>query len=85
MPTYDYNCPANGRVVEVMHRMSDAIGNWGELCEKAGIEPGDTPLDSPVVRLATGGNIISSSSLGSGNAPACPSGGCCPGGVCGLD
>ena len=85
MPTYDYSCPANGRVVEVMHRMSDTVSDWGELCEKAGIDPGDTPLESPVVRLATGGNIISSSSLGSGNTPVCPSGGCCPGGVCGLD
>lgn len=84
MPTYDYRCPANGRVIEVMHRMSETITSWGGLCEKAGIVPGDTPPESPVERLATGGNIISSSNLGSGSAPACPSGGCCPGGSCGL-
>ena len=85
MPTYDYRCPANDRVVEVMHRMSETINNWGELCEKANIEPGDTAPESPVVRLTTGGNIINSSSLGSGSAPSCTSGGCCPGGACGLN
>ncbi len=86
MPTYDYRCEANGRVVEVMHRMSDQMNNWGELCEKAGIEPGDTPLETPVTRMATGGNIITS---GSGSAaadvaPSCGIGGGCPGGMCGL-
>ncbi|MES9980902.1 MAG: zinc ribbon domain-containing protein, partial [Candidatus Thiodiazotropha sp. 6PLUC5] len=32
MPTYDYRCEANSRVVEVSHRMSEEILNWGELC-----------------------------------------------------
>ena len=85
MPTYDYRCEANGRVVEVMHRMSEQMNTWGELCEKAGIEPGDTPDDTPVTRMATGGNFISSSGTGADPAPACPPGGCCPGGMCGLD
>jgi len=35
--------------------------------------------------MANGGNLISSASLGSGNAPACGTGGCCPTGVCGLN
>jgi hypothetical protein len=87
MPTYDYRCDANTRVVEVNHRMSESLTTWGELCSRAGIEPGDTPADSPVHRLATGGNVISSRSLGSGSAPApaCGTGACCPGGMCGLD
>ena len=84
MPTYDYRCEANGRLVEVMHRMSEQMSTWGEVCEKAGSEPGNTPPDAPVMRMATGGNIVSSSRLGSGEAPACSTGGCCPGGVCGL-
>ncbi len=84
MPTYDYRCEANGRVVEVQHRISEAVATWGELCERAGIEPGDTPSDAPVVKLATGGNVVSSRSLGSGAAPACSSGGCCSGGLCGM-
>ncbi|MEQ8497461.1 MAG: regulator, partial [Gammaproteobacteria bacterium] len=37
MPTYDYHCHANGRVVEVRHRMSEQVGTWGELCALAGI------------------------------------------------
>lgn len=85
MPTYDYRCDANGRVLEVNHRMSESLSTWGELCERAGADLGDTPADSPVHRLATGGNIISSNSLGSGAAPACSTGSCCPTGMCGLD
>ena len=84
MPTYDYRCDANGQVVEVTHRMSESLSTWGELCERAGLQPGATPADSPVHRLATGGNIISSNSLGSGTAPSCSTGSCCPGGFCGL-
>lgn len=85
MPTYDYRCDANDRVVEVHHRMSETLSNWGEVCERIGMDPGDTPPSTPVRRLATGGNLISSSNLGSGYAPPCASGGCCPGGMCGLN
>ena len=42
MPSYDYRCPANDRVVEVRHGMNDTVNTWGELCQLAGIEPGDT-------------------------------------------
>jgi hypothetical protein len=83
MPTYDYLCDSNGRVVEVNHRMSEALSTWGDLCEQAGVEAGDTPLDAPVQRLATGGQVVKSSSLGS--APPCASGPCCGGGACGID
>lgn len=87
MPTYDYRCDSNGRVLEVNHRMSETLSTWGELCERAGVDGGDTPKDAPVHRLATGGNIVSSNSLGSGSAPApaCGTGACCPGGYCGLN
>lgn len=85
MPTYDYRCESNGRVVEVNHRMSETLSTWGELCEKAGIEPGDTATDSPVARLANGGNLVTSSSIGSGpDLGSCSTGSCCPGGMCGL-
>ena len=69
MPTYDYSCESNGRVVEVRHRMSESLSNWGELCARAGIEVGDTPPDSPVQRLATGGQVVKRSSLG--ETPPC--------------
>ncbi len=88
MPTYDYRCEANGRVVEVRHGMGETLATWGELCERAGIEPGDTPLDAPVRRLISGGYVVSSASLGN-PAPACDAPGCgmggCASGACGLE
>jgi hypothetical protein len=87
MPTYDYRCDSNGRVLEVSHRMSENVSTWGELCARAGIDPGETPAEALVQRLATGGNIISSTSRGSESAPAtaCGSGACCPAGFCGVE
>jgi len=84
MPTYDYLCETNGRKVEVRHGMNEQFKSWGELCEAAHIDPGSTPLDSPVRRLISGGVVISSSAL-TNPEPACGSGSCCPGGVCGLE
>ena len=83
MPTYDYLCEANGRKVEVRHSMSEMLENWGQLCELAQLDPGDTPVNTPVRRLISGGAFISRSSL-SNPEPACSSGSCCPGGFCGL-
>lgn len=84
MPTYDYLCETNGRVIEVKHRMSEILSTWGELCEQAGLEAGDTPPDSPVQRLATGGQVVKSGRLGDASPP-CASGPCCGGGACGFD
>ncbi len=83
MPTYDYRCEANGEVLEVRHGMNELLRTWGELCERAGVDPGNTPPESPVQRLATGGQVVRSSSLG--EAPACPNPGACGGGMCGID
>jgi len=83
MPTYDYLCEANGRVVEVKHRMSETLSTWGELCARVGVDVGDTPPDSAVQRLATGGQIVKRGSLGE-SAPPCASGPCCGGGGCGI-
>ena len=85
MPTYDYSCDTNGQVVEVKHRISEQITTWGALCALSGIDPGDTPSDTPVKKLITGGQVVRSSSLGDTGAPACSSGPCCGGGTCGLD
>ncbi len=85
MPTYDYLCPANGRVVEVEHRMSETLATWGSLCERAGIERGDTPARAKIERLATGGNVLSGGlgtkverpcDTGPCGAPVCGGGGC---------
>ncbi len=85
MPTYDYLCDTNGRVLEVSHRMAENLSTWGELCARTGVDLGETPAEAPVQRLATGGNIISSSSQGSGAAPACGTGTGCSTGFCGLN
>ncbi|KPK36647.1 MAG: regulator [Gammaproteobacteria bacterium SG8_47] len=85
MPTYDYRCEANGQVVEIKHRMSEQVNTWGELCQRAGVATGDTPADSPVTRLITGGNVVRSGSVGESSAPACTTGSCCPSGFCGLN
>lgn len=84
MPSYDYRCEQNDRVVEVHHKMSEKLFTWGEVCERAGVDLGDTPADSPVIRLITGGHVVSSSTLSNPEAPACSSGGC-GGGLCGLN
>ncbi|MDK1024633.1 MAG: zinc ribbon domain-containing protein [Gammaproteobacteria bacterium] len=85
MPTYDYRCDLNDRVVEVHHSMNHKIQTWGELCELAGIEPGDIDRIAPVTRQANGGNVVKSSSL-KNNVPAgCNPEACCGGGGCTLD
>jgi hypothetical protein len=83
VPTYDYRCAANDRIVEVKHRMSEQVSTWGELCRLAGIEPGETATDTPVEKLATGGQVVKSGSL-KDSVPPCSSGPCCGGGACGL-
>ena len=84
MPTYDYRCGANGRVVEVSHSMSDNVATWGELCQRSGQSLGDTPANTPVERLATGGNLVSGGALRNADAPPCATGPCCGGGGCGI-
>jgi hypothetical protein len=85
MPTYDYLCPSNGRVVEVSHKMAESLETWGELCRKAGIPLDGTPGKARVERLITGGNVITGSlgakyerpcDTGPCGAPACGGGGC---------
>ena len=60
MPNYDYFCEANGQTIEVSHPVTDKLLTWGELCECAGIDPGETPTDSPIKRLLNGGAIAGS-------------------------
>lgn len=51
MPYYEYYCVDNGSVVEVRHTMDEEIRTWGQLCDRSGADPGDTPADAPVERL----------------------------------
>jgi len=84
MPSYDYYCPTNGKTVEVNHRMSELLTSWGEVCERLDIEVGDTPTDSAVQRLISGGQFISSSSRSSDSLNDMPASSCCNNMGCGC-
>jgi predicted nucleic acid-binding Zn ribbon protein len=84
MPSYDYRCSVNGRVVEVRHGINEKLANWGEVCATAGIELDGTAADAPVERLITGGGVVASAALSNPEAPTCGAGGC-GGGMCGLN
>lgn len=86
MPTYDYRCLADGRVYEVQHSMREQLQTWGELCQKLGIDSGELAADSPIERLANGGQVVKANSL-KNNVPPCAVGApCCApmGGGCGV-
>jgi hypothetical protein len=57
MPLYDYICKENGQTVEVFHRMNEKMLTWGQLCEKADIDPGTTSKDTQVNRVFGGYSI----------------------------
>jgi hypothetical protein len=80
MPTYDYRCTTTGEVLEVKHRISESISTWAELCELAGEDMGDTPPETPVEKILTGGHVVKSSALKNPEAPPCASGACGMGG-----
>ena len=69
MPKYDYLCAANGRTVEVQHRMSEEVSSWGQLCAMAGLPLDDTPAETPVAKLLTATAIAGSSNLGCDSGP----------------
>ena len=51
MPTYDYYCPGNGKTIEVFHGISRKLETWGELCELAGEDVGETSPDGRITLL----------------------------------
>lgn len=85
MPTYEYQCDANGRLVEVRHNMAERLSTWGELCERAGIAPGKTDPAAPVAKLISAGfiNASGSTSESACAAPDCGNG-VCGSGACGF-
>jgi hypothetical protein len=66
MPYYEYRCGSNGRTLEVRHAMAERLETWGELAERAGVEPGSTPANVPVERLMSAPVPLT----GSGKEPA---------------
>jgi predicted nucleic acid-binding Zn ribbon protein len=87
VPTYEYHCEANGRVVEVSHKMAEKLTKWGELCERAGIAPGKAAINSPVSKLMSAGFVnTGNASPCESSLPPCQTGeGCGGGGMCGLN
>lgn len=83
MPSYDYHCATNNRVVEVRHGMSERLTTWGQVCEHAGIDLDGVSADTPVSRMISGGAFVSSNAL-KNPEPACASGACCSNGMCGI-
>jgi hypothetical protein len=85
VPTYEYRCEANGRLVEVRHNMAERLSTWGELCERAGIRPGKTDPAEPVEKLISAGFINAGAST---SEPACAAPGCgngfCGSGACDI-
>lgn len=79
MPTYEYYCEANGQALEVRHSMGQKLQTWGELCQLAGVDPGDLEASTPVDKLLNAGAVLTNKPMQS------PSGGgsCCGGGSCG--
>ncbi len=55
MLTYEYHCSRNRQTVQVQHGMKEKLSSWGELRQRAGLEPDGTPDDAPVERLIFGG------------------------------
>ncbi|WRH64970.1 MAG: zinc ribbon domain-containing protein [Planktothrix sp. GU0601_MAG3] len=51
MPIYDYFCPSNNQTVEVMHPLAQEITTWGEVCQLANRDLGDTPKEALVRRV----------------------------------
>ncbi len=79
MPTYDYVCPENGRELSVFHAMSERIATWGELCDLASTDIGETARTAPVERQIGTGHVLpprSNKDLGLSG------GGCCSGTGC---
>lgn len=83
MPRYEYRCERTAEIVEVSHPMSETLRTWGEVCERAGIDPGKTPASTPVEK------VVSLASIGGAGPSGGPSGdgpphscgpGCCMGG-----
>ena len=59
MPSYEYECPANGQVLQVRHSIHTVIRNWGELCFATQTPLGETDFEAPVrKRLSAPGIAI---------------------------
>ena len=77
MPTYEYYCPTNNKIIEVLHGMNDSIATWGALCHVAGIKQGETSANSLVERKLSAVSLLPKKvEGGQGSGGGCCGGGC---------
>ncbi len=80
MLTYEYFCEENQQTLQVRHGMTESLKTWGELCQAAGVDTGETPATTPVERLISGGlMLIANSDSAERSGPPLPmyGSGCC--------
>lgn len=58
MPVYDYFCPTNNQKLEVWHSINENVTTWGQLCNLAQCDLGNTPADTPVKRMISAPRVI---------------------------
>lgn len=90
MPTYEYRCDANDRLIEARHKMAETLRTCGELCARAGVPPERTDSEAPVHKLISAGFVSTGASepACAGDAcevPVCGAGSCGGGGCAGGD
>jgi len=80
MPTYQYHCPTNNRIIEVQHGMKESLNSWGDVCQRAGLDLNGTPADAAVERIISGGlmgTVSGGTAKSSEVLPKLPMAGCC--------
>jgi len=78
MPYYEYYCNTNEQTIEVRHGMNERLETWGELAERADVDTGTTPADTPIDKLLSAPIPLTGSSRdtgfqGCGSGCACAS------------
>jgi hypothetical protein len=76
MPTYEYYCEENDTSVEVIHSMSEELTTWGELCDCAEIDHGDTPKQTGIIRKLSAISLLAQKGESNSGGGGCCGGGC---------
>ena len=72
MPIYDYKCGECGKIYDVFHKVREVKEDI--LCPSCGSVKHTRLISAPSINMGS-----------QPEAPPCATGGCCPGGSCGLN
>jgi putative FmdB family regulatory protein len=72
MPIYDYKCGECGKIFDIFHKVREVQEDI--LCPACGSMKHTRLLSAPSINMGS-----------RPEAPPCATGGCCPGGSCGLN